>query len=220
MRNRITNCFVGISSQPGLGGPNYFVRNVMYNLTYSAFKLHRFSHGDVILHNTVVKAGDGLGNYTSEPFDHALFRNNLFICGKAPKTSFGCYSPGRGRAIDLQVFGAHANFDFNAYGVQGMPFEAKFRSSTSAKLPIDEFEVHGIQIKSDPMRIFDHVAFPIDPSQRYTPPDLRPSPSSGELDAGERIPNINDSFLGKSPDIGAYESKQTMPVYGPRVPRS
>ena len=65
IRNRITNCFVGISSQPGLGGPNYFIRNVMFNLTYSAFKLHRHSMGDVILHNTIVKSGDGFGNYTS-----------------------------------------------------------------------------------------------------------------------------------------------------------
>ena len=32
MRNRLTNCFVGISSQPGLGGPNYFLRNVMFNV--------------------------------------------------------------------------------------------------------------------------------------------------------------------------------------------
>ena len=45
MRNRLTNCFVGLSSQPGLGGPTYFVRNVMYNLTYVPFKLHRFSRG-------------------------------------------------------------------------------------------------------------------------------------------------------------------------------
>ena len=28
MRNRLTNCFVGLSSQPGLGGPTYFIRNV------------------------------------------------------------------------------------------------------------------------------------------------------------------------------------------------
>ena len=37
MRNRLTNCFVGISSQPGLGGPNYFLRNVMFNIIHEAF---------------------------------------------------------------------------------------------------------------------------------------------------------------------------------------
>ncbi len=60
-RNRITNCYVGLSSQPGLGGPTYFIRNVMYNVVHAAFKLKRFSRGDVVLHNTVIKVGTGLG---------------------------------------------------------------------------------------------------------------------------------------------------------------
>ncbi len=59
MRNRITNCFIGLSSQPGLGGPTYFIRNVMYNLINTPFKLARGSQGDIVLHNTVVKVGDG-----------------------------------------------------------------------------------------------------------------------------------------------------------------
>ena len=59
LRNRLTNCYVGLSSQPGLGGPNYFVRNVMYNVIHGAFKLKRFSRGDIVLHNTVVKIGTG-----------------------------------------------------------------------------------------------------------------------------------------------------------------
>jgi hypothetical protein len=57
MRNRISNSFVGISGRPTLGGPSYFIRNVMYNVVYSPFKLHRGSVGDVALHNTVVKCG-------------------------------------------------------------------------------------------------------------------------------------------------------------------
>lgn len=59
LRNRLTNCFVGLSSQPSLGGPTYFVRNVMYNLTGTPFKLSRHTVGAVILHNTTVKVGDG-----------------------------------------------------------------------------------------------------------------------------------------------------------------
>jgi hypothetical protein len=31
LRNRITNCFDGISAQPNLGGPTYYLRNAMYN---------------------------------------------------------------------------------------------------------------------------------------------------------------------------------------------
>ncbi len=218
MRNRITNCFVGISSQPGLGGPNYFIRNVMYNLSYCGLKLHRFSQGDVILHNTVVKAGDGLGNYTSEPFDHALFRNNLFIGGKTPNAKFGGYSPGSGRAVDVQKFGPYCSFDFDAFGTQGTPFEGKFLSSSFIKLPAKQFEVHGVQLSATAMAQFESVAFPFDPSVRFTPPDLRPNPSINSLDAGEPISNINDGYVAQAPDIGAYQAKQPLPVYGPRVP--
>lgn len=216
MRNRITNCFVGISSQPGLGGPNYFIRNVIFNLSYSGFKLHRFSHGDVILHNTVVKAGDGLGNYTSERFDHAVFRNNLFVGGKAPDTKFGGYSPGRGRAVDVQQFGPHCSFDHNAYGTHGVPFEGKFRSLTFSKLPGTEFEPHGLQIQGDPIELFENALLPSDPGNVYDPPDLRPKASNVLVDAAQLIPNVNEPYEGSGPDIGAHEHGQELPIYGPR----
>lgn len=61
VRNRITNAFIGLSSQPGLGGPTWFVRNVLYNVIFQAFKPNRSSVGDLWLHNTVVKSGDAMG---------------------------------------------------------------------------------------------------------------------------------------------------------------
>jgi hypothetical protein len=194
LRNRITNCFVGISSQPGLGGPNYFTHNVLFNLTYTGFKLHRYSHGDVILRNTVVKVGDGLGIYTSEPFEHASIQHNLFIGGKSPIASFNGYSPGRGRAVDVQQFGQHCVIDHNAYAVQGLPFEGKIRSTTFTTLPGKEFETHGQQVSAD---ILQQPAFPDDPLQVYPPTDLRLKPGS--------------------PDVGAYSGDETeTPHYGPR----
>jgi hypothetical protein len=216
MRNRITNCFVGISSQPGLGGPNYFIRNVLFNLAYSGFKLHRFSHGDVLLHNTVVKAGDGLGNYTSDPFDHALFRNNLFVGGIAPDTQFGGYRPGRGRAVDVQQFGSHCSFDFNAYGSQGLPFEGKIRSWTFTILPGTEHEPHGVQLADNPIELFANASFPYAPATLFDPPDLRLKAPSLVLDVAELIPNVNEDFTGKGPDLGAYEEGTELPSYGPR----
>jgi len=213
IRNRITNCFVGISSQPGLGGPNYFIRNVMFNFTYSAFKLHRYSMGDVILHNTIVKSGDGFGNYTSEPFDHALIQSNLFIGGKAHDAKYGGYSPGRGRAADVQQFGDHCVFDYNAYAVNGVPFEGKFRSWTFTKLPGTDYEPHGVQLGMDVLAV---MTFPEDPTLVYSSPDLRPRKDSAVVDAAIRIPNVNDNFAGQQPDIGAYETGQVLPIYGPR----
>jgi hypothetical protein len=186
MRNRLTNCFVGISSQPGLGGPNYFMRNLMFNIIHEAFKLHRFSQGDVIQHNTVVKAGDGLGIYTSEPFDHAVITHNLFIGGRPPaEAKYGGYAISRGRAVDVQHFGDHCVIDHNAYAVIGMPFEGKIRTWTFTKLPGTEFEKHGhiLEVKAP---------LPEAPASAYEPPD----PSS-------------------LTQAGAYASER-VPVYGPR----
>lgn len=214
MRNRLTNCFVGISSQPGLGGPNYFIRNVMFNITYGAFKLHRYSVGDVILHNTVVKAGDGFGNYTGEPFDHALIQNNLFIGGKVTKGSqYGGYSPGRGRAADVQNFGGHCVIDFNAYATHGLAFEGKLRSWTFSKLPGIEFEPHGVQVT---LGVLAHPSFPEDPAKFYEPPDLRLKPQSAAADIARPFPNVNDAFTGSAADMGAHEAGMNAPVYGPR----
>ena len=36
------------------------------------------------------------------------------------------------------------------------------------------------------------------------------------VDAGIKIPNVNDGFTGRAPDLGAYEVGQPLPVYGPR----
>ena len=33
---------------------------------------------------------------------------------------------------------------------------------------------------------------------------------------GVRLPNVNDDFTGKEPDLGAHEFGQPLPHYGPR----
>ncbi len=185
----------------------------MYNLSYSAFKLHRYSIGDVILHNTVVKAGDGFGIYTSEPFDHTLVLNNLFIAGKAPNEKYGGYSPGRGRAVDVQKFGDHCRFDFNAFATHQLPFEGKYRSWTFHKLPGTEFEPHGLEVSLDEL---DSVPFPDTPTNQYRPMSLKLRQGSTAIDAAERISGINDDFTGKQPDIGAVEFGLSETTYGPR----
>jgi len=36
------------------------------------------------------------------------------------------------------------------------------------------------------------------------------------IDAGVAIPNVTDGFVGKAPDLGAYEYGVPLPHYGPR----
>jgi hypothetical protein len=207
-RNRITNCYVGLSSQPGLGGPTYFVRNVMYNVVHAAFKLKRFSQGDVVLHNTVIKVGAGLGGNSA--MDHAYFRNNLAIGGPTGGVNWGDYGAGNPYAADIVDPGIHSDFDYDAVGVYEVPFIARIGGR-----PFSAAEKHGVeQITLE--ETFANIAFPNPPIPERAVPDLRPKRGSRVIDAGMVIPNINDDFLGGAPDCGAYEAGQPLPHYGPR----
>src|ERR1700721_839666 len=59
---------------------------------------------------------------------------------------------------------------------------------------------------------------PSDPRILYHPSDFdfQLRPGSAAVDAGVRLPNINDEFTGDAPDLGAYEVGQPVPHYGPR----
>ena len=207
-RNRITNCYVGLSSQPGLGGPTYFYRNVMYNVVHAAFKLKRYSQGDVVLHNTVIKVGTGLGG--NDTMDYAYFRNNLAIGGPAGSVNWGDYGAGNPYAADIIDPGINSDFDYDAVGTYEVPYIARI-----GETPFSEVETHGIE-KITLERTFTDIEFPFPPIPEREVPDLRPKPDSRVIDAGISIPNINDNFLGSAPDCGAYEAGQELPHYGPR----
>ena len=208
-RNRITNCFVGLSSQPSLGGPTYFVRNVLYNIPHAAFKLKRFSQGDVVLHNTVIKIGAGLGG--NNAMDYAYFRNNLAIGGPSGEIIWGNYDAGKPSGADILSPGKHSSFDYDAVGVFGIEYTAKIGEN-----PFSLVEKHGVE-KITLENTFHQVDFPNPPIPVREVPDLRLKPSSPAVDAAMFIPNINDHYTGKAPDCGAYEFGQMMPHYGPRL---
>jgi MYXO-CTERM domain-containing protein len=215
--NRITNSFVGLSSQPSLGGPAYFIRNVMFNVIYTPFKLHRGSVGDVAFHNTVVKCGDAFAVYASVAWSRAYFRNNLLI-GGIGGGSYGGYSNGDGRVLALGAADASCSFDYDGLGsigtnsfrgnIGGVAFSslAELRSRTSEK--------NAVQVD---LGVFASApAFPSSPFPAAAMPDLSLGPGSAAVDKGERLANINDGFTGSAPDLGAYELGRAVPEYGPR----
>jgi hypothetical protein len=187
----------------------------MYNIVHSPFKLHRHSVGDVILHNTTVKVGDGHACRAQESWRHAYFRNNLSIGGIGGGV-YGRYSNGTGLAVYLPGADKSCDLDYDAVGTFLTPFagligDVEFRS-------IDEMrrltsEKHAVRAD---MTVFNGVPFPYPPVPERRPPDLRPVAGSAVVDAGCILPNINNGFSGKAPDMGAYEAGQELPHYGPR----
>ncbi|MBN2574529.1 MAG: right-handed parallel beta-helix repeat-containing protein [Deltaproteobacteria bacterium] len=218
MKNRIRNCFVGASSQPSLGGPTYYIRNVMYNVVYSPFKFHNGTVGDVAFHNTVVKCGDGWGCYAGESWSRAFFRNNLFVGGAGGGT-YGGYGNGNGRVLDLGDADGTCSFDYDGLGsIDTGKFEGKIggtRFSSVATMQSSTTEVHGVQVD---MGIFaSSPAFPSNPFPPKPAPDLRLAAGSAAVDKGLALPGVNDGFSGAAPDLGAYEIGVAAPVYGPRT---
>jgi hypothetical protein len=167
VRNRVTNAFMGLSSQPSLGGPTYFIRNAMYNVVLNTFKLNRGSDGDVLLQNTVVKNGDAHSVYSGVANYRQYARNNLFIGG--PGGTYGGYSNGSGRVIQLaDADAATQDLDYDAYGTTASSFSGRIGSvtfSSLSELRSRTTEAHATQVG---LSVFaGAVGYPSSPMSEY-----------------------------------------------------
>jgi hypothetical protein len=191
-RNRITNAFAGISAQPSLGGPIYVFRNAIYNVLYSPFKLHNDTSGVLIFHNTSVRSGiPWLIDPAGETVNDVVTRNNLFIGTRPP-------------ALRSSGNMIRCSFDRDGYGGAGEPGVLYGRGGAVVVRARGNFA-------SGPEA-------PENPESRYPggAVDLRLDPRSRAVDAGLRLPNFNDAFTGKGPDLGCCEVGSPLPHYGPR----
>lgn len=218
--NRLTNTFIALSSQPGLGGPTWFVRNAAYNVAHIAFKPYRGSSGDVLLHNTVVKAGDALGVYAGVPVARLYSRNNLWIGG--PGSTLNGFSNGSGRVYDIvDLVSGGTSLDYDALGSTTGNFTGRLGPvsfNSLAQLRTAAGAAHAVEV--DVAAVFaSPPTFPVTPLTAYAARDLRLAATShAALDAGEILPGINDDHTGSAPDAGAYELGSALPAYGPRPP--
>ncbi len=217
LNNRITNSFVGLSSQPSLGGPTYFIRNAMYNIIYSPFKIHRGSIGDIALHNTSVKCGDAFAVFTSDTWSRAYFRNNLFIGGEGGG-SYGGYGNGNGAVANLYAADAGCSFNHDGYGSIGTDrFEGRIGVERFDNLGGMRDRTSEIDAQQVDLNIFDDaIAFPATPFPEKAIPELLLRSGTDAIDTGLVISNINDNYTGTAPDLGAYELGDSLPHYGPR----
>lgn len=191
-RNRITNAFAGISAQPSLGGPMYVFRNAIYNVLYSPFKLHNDTSGVLIFHNTSVRDGvPWLIDPAGETVNDVVTRDNLFIGTRAP-------------ALHTTGTMVRCFFDRDGYGGAGGP-GAPYAPGGAVIVASRGNFASGLEPPGNPER-----------RQPSATVDLRLQPRSRAVDAGVRVPNFNDAFTGKGPDLGCCEIGEPLPHYGPR----
>ena len=211
LRNRGFDCYSApLSIQPVYQGPVYWIRNVVYNAGSLAVKA---AGGDNVFyyHNTSTSAyAAGGGNHYGD------YRNNVF--GGAADGRF-TYRAGFAHAA--------SRFDHNAHRRAGDRFqitlaERKITVGSLAELQ-EQSGLGDGDVLFDDYSVFqgavepDHMAnkAPLSNSDSI---DLGPATDSPLLDAGVRLPGINDDFTGDAPDLGAFERGVPPPHCGPRRP--
>jgi hypothetical protein len=226
MRNRGVNAaHGGLSAQPVFGGPAYFIRNVLYNIPSGvAFKFSAKPAGLLVYHNTVISE-----HVIRDPHSNTHFRNNLLLGSDAPgrgiaafanATAYSSYDydgfrPNRG-GDDQYVWFAPASRLQREYAPKPSDWR-RFSSLAELQAGTGQ-ETHGMEIDYD---IFENL-HGRDPAQRfavYHAVDLnfKLKPGSKAIDAGVQLPNVNDDFAGRAPDLGAYEAGRPEPHFGART---
>jgi hypothetical protein len=176
-------------------------------------------------HNTII--GE---QAVRSPNGNVHWRNNLFL---------GRDASGRGIMTWANATGTYSS-DHNGFRPnKGIPNQYSWLAPTEAGQTLyynkpenwktfktlSEFQAatgqdrHSVEVDFD---IFEKMAAP-DASRAgrhavYHAMNLNFSlkPQSVAIDAAERLPTINDGFLGAGPDLGALEAGQPVPHYGPR----
>ncbi len=212
----------GYSSQPVFGGPIYFYRNILYNVpTGVALKFSAKPAGLYVFHNTFIAE-----QTVKDPYSNAHFRNNLFLGRDTPErgimawanatgdfsTDYNGFRPNKGIAAQYQWLAPAKG----ATAYEPKPTEWKTYASLADFKAATGQEAHGMEVDFD---IFEKLS-PPNPANRhavYHSVDLnfKLKPGSKAVDAGVRIPTINDNFVGKAPDLGALEVGAPELKYGP-----
>jgi hypothetical protein len=180
----------------------------MYNVGLETFKMHNGPSGGLLFHNTSVKSGVPLVLWSNEPVTNFLMRNNIFL-GTAD--NYGYESTAKMVRCD---------FDYDGFGGQWKAFlkwnGQRYATIEDARKDAPVYK-HAVKLEADGL-FASGVTPPADVKEQFDPKvnDLRLKAGSAAIDAGEPIPNINDGFGGKAPDLGAYELGKPLPHYGPR----
>jgi len=238
-RNRCFNMgHRALSVQPMFGGPVYFIRNIVYHAPEGgAVKFTASSAGLVVYHNTLIAPVKPMLLAAS----NVHYRNNL-VLGKSEtletfavetntnysSSDYNGFRPNEGAMFSFEWSSPPMNVRANFPGEMGKlstqqqaQLESQARDRRRFKTLKEYSEAtgqdkHSVLVDYD---IFVKVA-PAGPDPRtlYKPADFdfQLRPGSVAVDAGVRLPGVNDDFTGRAPDLGAYEVGRPVPHYGPR----
>jgi hypothetical protein len=214
-----------LSAQPVLGGPVYFVRNIVYNSPAEGpLKFSETPAGVLVYQNTFAGADTGPGG----PVSNAHFLNNLFLGRGGSKPVLNIHTSTNYSTSDHNGFSLNqgpANFEWDSPPNNiGADFDWNHKLTIRRFKTLQEFsdatalEKHSVVIGYDS---FVKVPMPndADPLHLYNPEDMdfHVQPASPAHGVGVALPTINDGYPGAGPDLGALQTGLPVPIYGPRT---
>jgi hypothetical protein len=235
MRNVLINSASHpMSTQPSVGGPIYFIRNIVYHAPGGSTRASANSPGVIYYHNTVTS------ETTPGSVSNSHWRNNLMLGQSTAPAVFTMNTSTNYSSSDYNGFrpnpGERPAFQWNS------PPSPNIRAGTvtlqgpnppgierRGYATLQEYQDATGQDRNSVLVDYDvFVNVPKldrDPSRvqrlyRFEDYDFRLRPGSAALDRGVTIANVNDGFSGRAPDLGALEAGQPMPTYGPRTARN
>ncbi len=214
LRNRFTNTYEGISTQPILGGPAYIIRNTEANNVFEQIKMHSGPesrpNGILAYHNTFVSSRFGLAVQSGVPVNHFALLNNLFIGPAQPVSDL---------TVDFYAPINDGLFDYNGYWpdkIFAYLFPSfRVKAFSFAELQTSGIEPHGVLV--NPQVLASGLVGQTDFRPLMQPQNMALSANSIALNRGVRLANVNDGFQSTAPDLGALESGCPAPPYGPRA---
>ena len=211
----------GFSMQP-IWGLAYFIGNIVYH-DPGNFAALKFSvpTGAVFYHNTFIAAirgGSGANLH---------FRNNLIMAEDPADPAFNLFSLTNFSSSDYNGFMPGATAPF-AFGWNSPPF-GNLSPAYEGKLEVRHYKTlmeysqatmqdqHSVMVNYD---VFENLqpADVTNPTKVYDIDSInfQLKPGGAAVDAGIALPNIDDGFMGRAPDLGALELGRPAPHYGPR----
>ena len=223
LRNRCFNqAHRSLSTQPVFGGPAYFIRNIVYHAPEGgSVKFTANSAGILAYHNTFTSEVLSMGQASN-----LHYRNNLILGQGAAPEIFSMETATNYSSSDYNGFRPNPGADFtfiwkspdfkNTADFTGERVDRRFHTLAEYSKSTGQ-DSHSVLVDYD---IFENVpALSVEnPGRLHNPKDLnfQLKADSKAVDAGMILPNINDGYTGRLPDLGAYEFEQDIPHYGPR----
>jgi hypothetical protein len=229
LRNMMINSAShALCNQPSNGGPVYWIGNIAYHLPGGSTRLTNGSAGVLFYNNTI------LSETTAQAASNVHWRNNLFLGENTTPAIFSINTFTNYSSSDYNGFrlnpGAEFSFQWNSppatavADFTGPGHQAALQTRRFAKLSdysqATHQDEHSITVDYD---IFMNVPKldrndlkNVQKVYKAEDFDFRLKPNAAAVDRGVLLPNVNEGFTGRAPDLGALETGKPVPHFGPR----